>query len=134
MEKNNQDKFIEEFTQKHLKVLELEEPSVDFTENIMEAILVKENSDVYQYKPLISKKVWAFVLTLITGLIFAVYKSSVETSLYEKYSWLKQYSFSSIIELPSFSLITVYACVIFSILMSIQILYLKNTLNNINVN
>ena len=79
-----ENKHIEEldaFAKKYVKELKEETPSIDFTSNLMD-IIQKENSAVYKATPLISKKVWFLLASiLITSIIYV----SRGTSL----SWIK---------------------------------------------
>lgn len=127
-----EDKHIEEldvFTKKYINEIKEETPSIDFTANIMDAIVQEEQSSIYKAVPLISKKVW-FVLAgiLAVSMLFV----SKGTSL----SWLKipevKIDYLSNIQLPNlFENITVSnlmlsACFFFTVMVFVQIYYLKN--------
>ncbi|MGG6231894.1 hypothetical protein [Tenacibaculum sp. SDUM215027] len=127
-----EDKHIEEldvFTKKYINEIREETPSIDFTANIMDAILQEEKSSIYKATPLISKKIW-FVLGVI--LAVSILYVSKGTSL----SWLKipevKIDYLSNIQLPNlFENITVSnlmlsACFFFTVMVFVQIYYLKN--------
>ena len=129
-----ENKHIEEldaFAKKYIKEVEIETPSVDFTANIMQSILQTENLELYKATPLISKKVWGVLAIVLIGSMVFVSKG---TSL----SWIKMPAFKmnylSRIQIPNvFENITIsntmlYACFFFTVMVFIQIYYLKNHL------
>lgn len=50
----------------------LEQPSFDFTQNIMSKIQSSNYSSVYAYQPVISKKVWMFVSAVVAFLLIFI--------------------------------------------------------------
>ena len=127
-----ENKHIEEldaFTKKYIKEIKEEAPSIDFTSNLMNVLLQKENSAIYKATPLISKKVWGILIGLLVVSIFYVSRG---TSL----NWVKtpklNLDFMSKIQIPNlFEGITVsntmlYACFFFTIMIFVQIYVLKN--------
>ncbi len=128
-----ENKYIEEldvFTKKYIKEIKEETPSINFTNNLMN-ILQKENTFIYKATPLISKKMWVALFSL---LLISVLYVSRGSSL----GWLKMpkvnFNFLSKIQMPSiFETITIsntmlYACFFFTIMIFVQIFYLKNHL------
>lgn len=127
-----ENKHIEEldaFTKKYIKEIKEEAPSIDFTSNLMNVLLQKENLAIYKATPLISKKVWGILIGLLVVSIFYVSRG---TSL----NWVKtpklNLDFMSKIQIPNlFEGITVsntmlYACFFFTIMIFVQIYVLKN--------
>ena len=127
-----ENKHIEElsaFAKKYIKDIETETPRVDFTANIMEAILKEEKALVYKATPLISKKVW-FILVSI--LLISILYVSQGTSL----GWLKvpelEMEYLSHIQFPNFfegvtiSHTVLYTSFLFTVMIFIQIYILKN--------
>ncbi|RSC92708.1 hypothetical protein [Tenacibaculum singaporense] len=129
MGENKNIKELDAFVKKYINEIEEEIPSVDFTANIVDAILNEEQSSIYKAKPLISKKVWVVLASLLTVSMLFVSKG---TSL----SWLKipkmRIDYLSNIQLPNlFENITVSnlmlsACFFFTVMVFVQIYYLKN--------
>ena len=126
-----EDKHIEEldaFTKKYIKEINIEAPSVDFTANLME-VLQEENTKVYKPVPLISKKVWSVLVVFLVGSILFVSKGTSVT-------WIKMpkidLSYMSSVEMPNlFGNITIsntmlYACFFFTLMIFIQVHFLKN--------
>ena len=132
MEKDSSQKHIEALTAKHIKDIPQEMPSINFTDSVMDAILVNENVELYEYKPLISKKVWFVIFASIFGFILYAFTKSTEfNNVSTKYSQLFNYSLSDIVELPTISPIMGYACLILCFLILFQGLFLRNSINNI---
>lgn len=127
-----ENKHIEEldaFAKKYIKEVEIETPSVDFTANIMQHVLHAENSEIYKASPLISKKVWG---VLVTVLFVSILYVSRGTSL----GWLKmpklkldyfsRFQFPNLFEGITVSNTMLYACFFFTVMVFVQIYYLKN--------
>ncbi|AZJ35380.1 hypothetical protein [Tenacibaculum singaporense] len=129
MGENKNIKELDAFVKKYINEIEEETPSVDFTANIMDAILNEEQSSIYKATPLISKKVWVVLASLLAISMLLVSKG---TSL----SWLKipkmRIDYLSNIQIPNlFENITVSnlmlsACFFFTVMVFVQIYYLKN--------
>ena len=126
-----ENKHIEEldaFTKKYIKEVTIETPSVDFTANLME-ILQQENAKIYKPSPLISKKMWSVIVVFLIGSILYVSKGTSVT-------WMKMpkldLSYITSIEMPNlFENITIsntmlYACFFFTLMIFIQVHFLKN--------
>lgn len=129
MEENKNIKELDAFTKKYINEIEEETPSIDFTANIMGAILKEEESSIYKATPLISKKVWGVLASVLAISMLFVSKG---TSL----SWLKipkmRIDYLSTIQIPNlFEGITVSnlmlcACFFFTLMVFVQIYFLKN--------
>lgn len=61
------DKQLDKFTGKILKDFPRETPSFDFTTKVMDKVDVLSSAQVIEYKPLISKKIWAVVALSVIG-------------------------------------------------------------------
>jgi hypothetical protein len=128
----NRNSQIDAFLKKELKEIPLENPSKDFTKNIMGVISSEETSEITNYIPLISKKMWigiASVLAILSlALVFVPFQQE-EESLLDKipldFSFLTKISFSGFIEVLAVSNTTLYAMVLFSLLVFAQVFYLK---------
>ncbi|TDQ29865.1 hypothetical protein [Tenacibaculum caenipelagi] len=127
-----ENKHIEElsaFTKKHIKDIEIETPSIDFTANIMETILKEEKTSVYKATPLISKKVWFVLASILAVSVLYVSKGA-------SLNWLKvpeiKMDYLSNIQFPNFfegftiSHTVLYTSFLFTVMIFIQIYVLKN--------
>ncbi len=127
-----ENKHIEEihaFTKKYVKEIPIETPSLDFTSNLMQKIgELQPFKSAITYKPLISKKVWFIVFAAIIALVLIPFKSTDESlfTLPElNFSFLEKLNFSGLLENITVSSTTMYFAIIFSVLVAIQIFYLK---------
>ncbi|REH52484.1 hypothetical protein C7448_103219 [Tenacibaculum gallaicum] len=129
MGENKDIKELDAFAKKYINEIGEATPSIDFTANIMDAIVQEEQSSIYKVAPLISKKVW-FVLVAILA-VSILYVAKVTPSSWLKIPELKM-DYLSNIQLPNlFESITVSnlmlcACFFFTIMVFIQIYFLKN--------
>lgn len=69
--KDSNDKRLDRLSRNIMEAAELQQPSFDFTKNVLQSIEALHRSSVTIYKPLISKSVWFGIGALIIG-IFAV--------------------------------------------------------------
>jgi|UniRef100_UPI00366A95D8 hypothetical protein len=129
MGENKNIKELDAFIKKYINEIEEETPSIDFTANIMGTILKEEQSSIYKATPLISKEVWVVLASVLAVSMLFVSKG---TSL----SWLKipkmRIDYLSNIQIPNlFENITVSnlmlcACFFFTVMVFVQIYFLKN--------
>ena len=133
-----ENKHIEEldaFAKKYIKEVEVETPSIDFTNTIMQSILKVENTTLYKATPLISKKAWFVVLGTLLALLFIPFKSSESTeSILDKvgYSYLPNLEMPSLLGDVSLSVstTTIYSFVFLAILVLVQVHFLKSHFTN----
>lgn len=127
-----ENKHIEEldaFAKKYVKDVEQELPTFDFTSSVMNKITEVEISSVYKTTPLISKKVWVLLFSLLTVCIVYVSKGK---SIFSSWKMPEKFKISTNIEFPDlFQGITVSntmltACFFFTVLIFIQIYLFKN--------
>ena len=125
--KANEDKLLEKLVDTIMKNSKLEKPSLDFTAKIMSQVLTTKTSEVYVYKPLISKYVFILVLGCLIALFFYL-KPQTDNSI----NRLSDSLFYNInrIALFSFSKITVYSVGIATLFLFIQISFLKKHFDN----
>lgn len=129
--KANEDKLLEKLTDTIMKDSLLETPSFDFTAKVMSQVLATKTSNVYVYKPLISKSV--FILIFICFLVLFTYiLTNNET---QTYSWVSYFNFNNLynnfsISLFNFSKVTIYSIVFSTLLLFIQISFLKKHFDN----
>ena len=127
-----ENKHIEEldaFTKKYVKEIPLESPSVNFTAKLMDSINQLETvKSAVVYKPLISKKTWFVVVLAVVAIVFIPFNSSEEgmfTLPEMNFSFLEKLSFSGMFDNLSVSNSTFIIALVFGLLLSIQIIYLK---------
>ncbi len=127
-----ENKHIEEihaFTKKYVQEIQIETPSLDFTSNLMRKIgELQPFKSAITYKPLISKKAWFIVFTAIISAVLIPFKSSEESifSVPElNFSFLEKLNFTGLLDNINVSNTTLYFAITFSVLVSIQIFYLK---------
>ncbi len=127
-----ENKHIEEldaFAKKYVKDVEQELPTFDFTSSVMNKITEVEISSVYKTTPLISKKVWVLLFSLLTICIVYVSKGK---SIFSNWNMPEKFKISTNFEFPDlFQGITVSntmltACFFFTLLIFIQIYLFKN--------
>ena len=131
--KANTDKYIEKFVDKMMKEISLETPSVDFTAQIMSQVLKIKTSQTTVYKPLISKWVWYGIFISMLGLIayLSFNSSAVSGGLLEKFNLgtLPKFSMPNLFSGLHFSKTTIYACVLLTLMLFIQIPIIKHVMN-----
>lgn len=127
-----EDKHIEEldvFTKKYINEIKEETPSIDFTANIMDAIVQEEQSSIYKAVPLISKKVW-FVLAGILAVSMLFVSKGASSSWLEvpniKIDYLSNIQLPNLFENITVSNLMLSACFFFTVMVFVQIYYLKN--------
>ncbi len=127
---DNREQRLDSFARKQIKELELEKPSKGFSNAVMDAISNLETKSNFAYKPLIPKKVWLIAVAAIVAIIFIPFQKQ-EGGLLEKVN--VDFSFLDKMSLPSFDLFdsvsvsstTFYAFLLFAIMISIQVFYIK---------
>ncbi len=128
----NKNQQIDAFLKKQLQEIPLESPSKNFTSNIMDVLQEKESSIATLNKPLISKKVWIFVAAAIVAVFFIPFQKT-EDSLLNKvsldFSFLEKINLSGIFDGISISSTSAYVAFFFTIMIFIQVVFLKNHFN-----
>lgn len=118
----NEDKLLENLVDTIMKDSKLETPSLDFTTKVMLQVLTTKNSEVYVYKPLISKFVFILVFGCFITLFFRLEPQT--DSWYGNLSSSIFYNNNSI-SLFNFSKITIYSVVLATLMLFVQISFLK---------
>jgi len=130
MEENKKSQ-LDAFLKKQIQELPLESPSKDFTLGIMD-VLSEEESTITKYVPLISKKVWFLIVAAVVAIFFIPFQKT-EGGLLEKisidFSFLNKISFSGLTDALSVSNTAFYGILLFSIMVFVQIVYLKGYFN-----
>lgn len=129
----NEDKHIEKLIDKMMKDQTLEAPSFDFTSKVMNQVLESKKDSVFTYKPLLSKQTSFIILSIVIGIIIYVVFSNASIS--EK--WTLPIDFSVIYknrlsQMLNFSTITTYSTVVGTIMLLLQVYYLRNHFANRN--
>ncbi|TDY14294.1 hypothetical protein [Meridianimaribacter flavus] len=129
--KENENKYVEAFTDKVLKDTKLESPSFDFTDAVMSQVEAIQYSKATRYKPLISKPVWVVIsigfLSFVAYLLFQKNtKSSSEWFTNIDFSLVFDNALTKLFSNLQFSNIFVYAMLLFAIMLCVQISWLKN--------
>lgn len=129
--KDNRDQNLEKLVDKFMKHDTLEQPSNDFTSQVMQHIESLEKSKATVYEPLIPKAVWYAIAVGMVVLIGFLYSGTVVDS---QSSWLPNVNYdallhnamTSILSSYKFSSTTMYALVLLAIMLCIQIPLLKS--------
>lgn len=121
-------KPIEKLVDKVMKSSTLETPSFDFTAKVMSHVIADSKSGVTVYKPLISKSAWVVLLVVATVLIVI----SVYTNDTSSLGWFDKLDLSKVPNLFSglkLSQTTMYALLMFAVMLCIQVPLLKHYFN-----
>ncbi|NNE02258.1 MAG: hypothetical protein HKM92_02355 [Arenibacter sp.] len=130
--KEDREKKLDAFVRQIVKEVALEEPSENFTKNVLSKIdEVSVAAKTVSYTPLISKPVW-YVLALVTSLLLiSTFIGNIEFDFFLKNSnFLANLSENSpTLNLPniSFSNIVVYAALALGFFVYVQIYLLKKS-------
>lgn len=121
------DKHLKRTIDKLMKEQKLEQPSVDFESIIMAKIEAPVNSEVFVYKPLISKGTWAIVFLIISLILVSVYfgNASDNSTLLDTLNIPSfSFDFSNALDF-SFSKPLIYSALALSIMVVLQIPIIK---------
>lgn len=128
--RENDDKYLEDFTKKVVKRATLESPSIHFTSEIMAQVTALNNKQVTGYKPLISKKVWGFIALgfILLCAYFILEPETQKSSWFDvlDFSALSNNKFSSALSGFTVSKTLMYAVAFFGLMFGIQIPILKH--------
>ncbi|HEX9601326.1 MAG TPA: hypothetical protein VF985_07550 [Mariniflexile sp.] len=132
------DKYLDQLAKKVMKDAPLETPSFNFTDTVMSQVSALSYKKVTEYKPLISKTGWVFILVGILILVFFVLFGNQTSSS----GWSNTIDFSMLsnntmtqalsnFKIPSFTIskTSTYAIVLFGVMLCIQISFLKHHFN-----
>ena len=127
---NELDKKIDGLVKKAIQNNELDVPSLNFTDNIMQTIEATENNKSVVYKPLISKTVWFAIFIGFAGLIiYSFYTPNISSDNIVGFDKILSYLPS--INLPKITLskIAFNSILLISVIIVIQFSMLKNYFN-----
>lgn len=127
MEEN---KKLDDFVRKTVKEVGLEKPSLEFTDSVLSRIQThSEKSTVFDYQPLLSKRVWLIVGSLISlvfaYLIFGNPKMGDVWFSIARLNRFTQFNLSGIVPDLAVSNTFIYGFIIFTFFMMIQVLIIK---------
>lgn len=128
MEENNQHKTLDAFTKKYLKEIELESPSINFTATLMKKIEATQKSVINQ-QPLISKKGWFGIFSIILLVIVFSFETSEKSSIdfpSFDFSFIPSFKVNQYFDALSLSNTTLIAFLLFGGMLIFQLIYLKN--------
>lgn len=125
--KASEDKNLEKLIDKIMKDVPIETPSFDFTSKVMSQVLATQTSAITAYKPLISKP----VMIIVFGSILAVFSYFISNGNAGSAGWLDGIDYNRLFNVRlvsgfKFSKITLYAVVLATVLLLVQISLLKN--------
>jgi len=124
----NNDKRLEKFVDKLMADAPLEQPSLDFTAQVMSKVEALSTSKAIQYKPLIPKYMWWLIGAVCLGVVAYVYLTNPEYnfSVYETLG-INPIEFKGVdITFPK---TTMYAVALLAVMLLIQIPVLKHYVN-----
>ncbi len=127
--KNENDKKLDVFLKQILQETALEEPSVHFTEGVLEKIdQQRVEVQLVSYRPIISKKVWVLIV-MIVGLALYLSINGTNSEIFAlQYSFLNKGSELKLHSLlPNFnsSNIVIYAALAMGFFVLVQVFWLK---------
>jgi len=131
------EKNIEEFTKYIMKEANVEEPSADFLIKVMSSVKLERKRYTSKiYKPLISKSAWAVIAFVIISLSIFILEGNSKNSmkipnthiaLFDRIASINIFERIQISETFAFSF------VLFSLLVILQLLVIKNYFNKQNM-
>lgn len=125
--KTTEDKAIDNWVDHWMQEAKLESPSEGFTQKIMSTLPVKATNTVTTYQPLLSSyAILGIVLAVVSIVLYSVFTSANTTI-----SWVPKFNVALLSHyfswnMPQFSKITTYCFVATTILVFIQIPFLKH--------
>ncbi|PHQ55330.1 MAG: hypothetical protein COC16_05435 [Lutibacter sp.] len=129
------DKNIEDFTKFMMKEATVEMPSENFVTKVMKTIQVESIPALKENKPLITVAGWViislFFVTICTLVLFGTYESPSLISNLD-WSFMNELPSLSIIDRIHFSSTFNFSFILFSILVILQLVVIKNYVNKEN--
>jgi len=123
------DKKLEKFTGKILSDFSTDSPSIDFTTNVMAKVQEMSSTRVTEYKPLISKRIWAILVISVLGVFYYLVFGDIQTensgNITKGLNYLSNFDSSTLLNFRV-SNVLLYAFVGLAFFVSIQTFLLKN--------
>lgn len=127
--KANENKQMDDLARKVIKKATLESPSFDFTAQIMTQLSELKQSEATVYKPLISKTTWFVIFMGFVVLVgYGIIGAPPQTVSYLDFSNLKalvEQKFSGLMFQFTISKIVWYALTLLSVMVLVQVSFLK---------
>ena len=126
-----EDKHLEDFVDKIMSAQKTEKPSVDFTAKIMASIQAGATTKKVEYQPLITRPVWAVLLSAFVAIITFITIKQPFGSI----GIIDSLNMTQLLDNPfgriSFNISStfMYSVVLFAVMLGIQIPLLKNYFN-----
>ncbi|MGB5942995.1 MAG: hypothetical protein WBG71_08950 [Leeuwenhoekiella sp.] len=128
--------FLENWTTQQLSNMKLEQPSMGFNRQVMQAVhQLKTDSKKFEYTPLISKKIWAVIAACIIGIVVVMFsqgESFTDNSEFvdiDKWtSWAESIPNMKLPELPRLLSVSL---LILSLMLLIEISVIKKLYQNL---
>ncbi len=131
------DKNIEKFTKYIIEEAQVESPSSNFVNKVMDSVKLESKLSISRvYKPLISKPAWIVIMVVFVALsIFILAGNYENATIFSKIdlTFLDKILSFNLFERIHFSTTFTFSFVIFSILVLIQIAAIKNYFNKQHV-
>ena len=127
------DKKLDSLSRRMVEYAALEEPSFDFTSNVLRQIQSLQKSTVFIYKPLISNLGWVLIATIFFLIMASVWFSSSDGSgfLMETISALSpDLTFNNPLNGVTIPQYMIYVTVVLLLMLIVQFGFLKSYLNN----
>lgn len=129
----NEIKEIDKLVHKMMKKATLESPSFDFTAQIMEQVSSLKQSQATIYEPLISRKAWILICTGFATLMgYVLLGTQQELTSWDHFLDLNTFAndaFSIALHRFFFSNVMLYSLVFLSIMVLVQVSFLKMFFN-----
>ena len=129
--KANEDKHLEQFADKLMKETSLERPSAEFTSKVMIQALAARPGTATVYKPLISKPFWFIIFGAVMIMGYFIVSADVPAG-----DWFDKFDLSAVnnkflkgLSAFKFSEITLFAVALLTVMLFVQISFLKNYFN-----
>jgi len=130
--KENEDKHLEEFAGKLMNETSLERPSTEFTSKVMFGVLAAGKGSATVYKPLISKPFWFIIFGSVISLLgYLIINADPQAG-----GWFDSFDLTVInskflnrLSAFKFSEITLFTVALSTVMLFIQITFLKNYFN-----
>ncbi|MHB1108588.1 MAG: hypothetical protein ACYCZ2_19700 [Lutibacter sp.] len=130
------EKNIEEFTKFIIKEANVEEPSADFLNKVMNSVKLENKlSSSNVYKPVISKSVWVAIAMVIVVLCTYILTGTSHNSIKMPnihFTLLDEITSIDVFERIHFSDTFTFSFVLFSLLVILQLAVIKNYFNRQN--
>lgn len=129
--KTNEDKLLTELVDSIMKDSILDSPSTDFTSKVMSKALVTKSNKAFVYKSLIPKSVFMlYIVCFVSLILYPLIDGNNQTSNWLDFSFLNSIYTNQITSLLSSSKITMYAVVLATLMLLMQIVFLKKYFEN----